>query len=113
VCGGVSMAVSISFFFEAEDGIRVFHVTGVQTCALPIYALAGSGRVAALERMLNHPLSAPTDRLVRDLGPFARARSLSSACSSGEIGRASCKERGESTGLSRRCSTAIAPSRTG
>src|SRR5690606_40214179 len=24
------------FFFRAEDGIRDFHVTGVQTCALPI-----------------------------------------------------------------------------
>src|SRR5690606_40235981 len=24
------------FFFQAADGIRVFHVTGVQTCALPI-----------------------------------------------------------------------------
>src|SRR5690606_39372332 len=24
-------------FFPAEDGIRAFHVTGVQTCALPIY----------------------------------------------------------------------------
>src|SRR5690606_40288416 len=23
------------FFFQAEDGIRDFHVTGVQTCALP------------------------------------------------------------------------------
>src|SRR5690606_39366643 len=27
------------FFFQAEDGIRDFHVTGVQTCALPILAL--------------------------------------------------------------------------
>src|SRR5690606_40463399 len=26
------------FCFQAEDGIRDFHVTGVQTCALPIYA---------------------------------------------------------------------------
>src|SRR5439155_9878153 len=26
------------FFFQAEDGIRDGHVTGVQTCALPIYA---------------------------------------------------------------------------
>src|SRR6266511_4648543 len=26
------------FFFQAEDGIRDFHVTGVQTCALPIFA---------------------------------------------------------------------------
>src|SRR5690606_41131631 len=24
------------FFFQADDGIRDFHVTGVQTCALPI-----------------------------------------------------------------------------
>ena len=26
------------FFFQAEDGIRDAHVTGVQTCALPILA---------------------------------------------------------------------------
>src|SRR5690606_40366114 len=24
-------------FLQAEDGIRAFHVTGVQTCALPIW----------------------------------------------------------------------------
>src|SRR5207253_6204570 len=29
--------VSCVFFFQAEDGIRDGHVTGVQTCALPIY----------------------------------------------------------------------------
>src|SRR5205807_926620 len=36
------MAVFISmrcFFFQAEDGIRVYKVTGVQTCALPISSL--------------------------------------------------------------------------
>src|SRR5690606_39471909 len=27
---------AVFFFFPAEDGIRDFHVTGVQTCALPI-----------------------------------------------------------------------------
>src|SRR6266702_4900835 len=27
----------LCFFFHAEDGIRDGHVTGVQTCALPIY----------------------------------------------------------------------------
>src|SRR5690606_40478746 len=48
-------------FFRAADGIRVFHVTGVQTCALPIYRPArvpqqarGDGFVAA--------------RLLRDAG---------------------------------------------
>src|SRR5256885_6260835 len=30
----------IFFFFQAEDGIRDYKVTGVQTCALPIYAEA-------------------------------------------------------------------------
>src|SRR5690606_40603428 len=29
----------VIFFFQAEDGIRDFHVTGVQTCALPISIL--------------------------------------------------------------------------
>src|SRR5205823_10044646 len=32
--------VADRFFFQAEDGIRVKLVTGVQTCALPISALA-------------------------------------------------------------------------
>src|SRR5207249_5532767 len=34
-----------SFFFQAEDGIRDRNVTGVQTCALPIYHFEpGRGR---------------------------------------------------------------------
>src|SRR5690606_27650495 len=32
----VSVLFFLFFFFQAEDGIRDFHVTGVQTCALPI-----------------------------------------------------------------------------
>src|SRR5699024_11745383 len=32
----------IFFFFQAEDGIRVRNVTGVQTCALPISPLSSS-----------------------------------------------------------------------
>ena len=49
----------------------------------PEGALDPAARVEALKRMLSHPLSAPTDRLARELGPFVRVRSLSSACSSG------------------------------
>src|SRR5256885_7766896 len=30
----------VIFFFQAEDGIRDYKVTGVQTCALPISAMA-------------------------------------------------------------------------
>jgi len=40
-------------------------------------------RTQALRHMLSHPLSAPGDRIARELGPFCRVRSLSSACSSG------------------------------
>src|SRR5690606_17338602 len=36
----VCPVLSSVFFFQAEDGIRDFHVTGVQTCALPISELA-------------------------------------------------------------------------
>src|SRR6266508_5344677 len=34
--------IIIFFFFQAEDGIRDGHVTGVQTCALPISIAEGS-----------------------------------------------------------------------
>src|SRR5690606_41050763 len=36
------------FFVQAEDGIRDFHVTGVQTCALPIWLAATSARPDSL-----------------------------------------------------------------
>src|SRR2546422_10298356 len=43
------MAVDL-FFFQAEDGIRDVAVTGVQTCALPIYYrnLVNNGAAQAL-----------------------------------------------------------------
>src|SRR5256885_7246950 len=38
---------NVFFFFEAEDGIRVSKVPGVQTCALPISVLASVGAFGA------------------------------------------------------------------
>src|SRR5438034_1854605 len=35
------------FFFQAEDGIRDHCVTGVQTCALPIYPIVSSDIVGS------------------------------------------------------------------
>src|SRR5256885_11704294 len=40
--------IIIFFFFQAEDGIRDYKVTGVQTCALPIFRLIV--RAPSLER---------------------------------------------------------------
>src|SRR5205085_7496355 len=56
-----------SFFFQAEDGIRDLTVTGVQTCALPIYS--------SVEKML-----ASTDRgllvtrlwYIREVDPYEK-----------------------------------------
>ena len=39
----------IFFFFQAEDGIRDYDVTGVQTCALPIF---GADSVRKVYEML-------------------------------------------------------------
>src|SRR5437016_9485761 len=36
------------FFFQAEDGIRDWSVTGVQTCALPIWLVLGEEHEARL-----------------------------------------------------------------
>src|SRR5205809_6048649 len=79
-----------TFFFQAEDGIRVVAVTGVQTCALPISAgnqAAEVGPGAALEEQ-GPDLSAAWF-------PAGDRLPLSSVCQGREIGRASCRERVE------------------
>src|SRR5690606_40086874 len=48
---------SYSFFFQAEDGIRDFHVTGVQTCALPIFRLSPRPAEGTLVEMEARPAS--------------------------------------------------------
>src|SRR5438046_9474760 len=63
------------FFFQAEDGIRDWSVTGVQTCALPIWPRAAPGCARARARR-----NAPRGSARRAPVP-------------GEIGRASCRER--------------------
>src|SRR5205085_4443117 len=59
------------FFFQAEDGIRDLTVTGVQTCALPIFAIIeGDLRLlqdGGAERVKNGEVGAPeTDILEGD-----------------------------------------------
>src|SRR5262249_59275428 len=38
LCFSYVVRIFIFFFFQAEDGIRDWSVTGVQTCALPIFS---------------------------------------------------------------------------
>src|SRR5690606_39735877 len=53
------------FFFQAEDGIRAFHVTGVQTCALPI-SYAGSFADDATRRELRSYIDEQFVKLVKE-----------------------------------------------
>src|SRR5437868_14690382 len=48
--------IMIFFFFQAEDGIRVRNVTGVQTCALPI-SLENSARFQVFLKSFNRGLA--------------------------------------------------------
>src|SRR5206468_5909639 len=50
-------------FFQAEDGIRDLIVTGVQTCALPIFIGASTGDSWRLSRRF------PNKLLLRDFEP--------------------------------------------
>src|SRR5256885_10824613 len=50
------------FFFQAEDGIRDYKVTGVQTCALPISSCAHA-KVAAAHRARMQHIDAPIGAL--------------------------------------------------
>src|SRR5690606_40422446 len=93
-------------FFQAEDGIRDFHVTGVQTCALPIWMLAAAVNLTHLAaenltpeqfatagscrwRRPGHRSTCCASHTLRE----ARCTDGRSECCSGKIGRASCRER--------------------
>src|SRR5256885_11326370 len=75
VIGKYGATVSkLSFFFQAEDGIRDYKVTGVQTCALPI---SDSDRISAAGYLRTHAaLQAPIERL---RAPFPLLRSQKKA----------------------------------
>src|SRR5882757_10566477 len=49
----------IFFFFQAEDGIRDIGVTGVQTCALPIWPCAGIAPRAGMNTDRPHERAEP------------------------------------------------------
>src|SRR5205807_4427415 len=98
---------------QAEDGIRDYKVTGVQTCALPIYLVGGDGmRPIAVElELADQPVAGDQ----RQKGQRADALRLQHREQLGElrvrggvgdhdghrvaqIGRASCRERVERWG---------------
>src|SRR5690606_40090747 len=57
------------FFFQAEDGIRDFHVTGVQTCALPI----STDATLRLSLTATHSSSLSVSQSIPSSGPARRS----------------------------------------
>src|SRR5690606_39432840 len=101
---------------QAEDGIRDFHVTGVQTCALPISAACAAPRSLTTGGTPRWywtsacaPVAAATPRirLVTSSGAALQASGLrmctvpDSSPRTGKIGRASCREREEDAAVGR------------
>src|SRR5438046_6498351 len=65
--------LTLIFFFQAEDGIRDWSVTGVQTCALPISSVAGCGGSARVPRRGGPAVTAPGSKSdTAGLGGFFR-----------------------------------------
>src|SRR5690606_40200019 len=93
--------------FQAEDGIRDFHVTGVQTCALPIcryppYLRGRSGPWTCRSELARDVGGtacgpSPASWLLQLGARFFRCRNLRRCFPAPspppEIGRASCRER--------------------
>src|SRR5207253_5098560 len=95
--------------FQAEDGIRDGHVTGVQTCALPISDVGPGGKGKAIANLVS---MAPDERIAALLsvkefeegkfivmgtqrGVVKKAELSAFSNPRAEIGRASCRERVE------------------
>src|SRR5256885_13133054 len=87
---------SFFFFFQAEDGIRDYKVTGVQTCALPIFFAFFVGERVTFTWMTFRDCSS----MIKKAKSGRKKRSVtckeSQAHTSAawlQIGRASCRER--------------------
>src|SRR5690606_41008280 len=80
---------ALYFFFQAEDGIRDFHVTGVQTCALPIFSVEVEENAKFNAKLLKAWTGGD------EITAAAKYEAEVSFRPAGKIGRASCRERGQ------------------
>src|SRR5256885_8634747 len=99
VRSGLRLTLFISlFFFQAEDGIRDYKVTGVQTCALPISTESTRGgspcspNCWATRGRTPRPGGAGLPGVLPG-GGAARRKARRFGEDISEIGRASCRER--------------------
>src|SRR2546422_3085735 len=87
------MCTVLVFFFQAEDGIRDVAVTGVQTCALPIWSMQPTRDVLEAviqraEREADHLDVAGVGRILTELDRLDEEFLQEVR----QIGRASCRK---------------------
>src|SRR3546814_1366849 len=95
-CSLIVMCVAFVFFFSSRRRhTRCALVTGVQTCALPIYRAGSEMRARGPKPRLPAPFPAPYSHpMSHDLFDAANPATESyNASQIEEIGRASCRER--------------------
>src|SRR3712207_9004966 len=92
------------FFFQAEDGIRDIGVTGVQTCALPIFILIGVAAVvllfvvvvalrpAAFRIVRSAVIAAPPEAVFEQVNDFQKWRAWSPDREERRVGK-ECRSR--------------------
>src|SRR5207245_3884750 len=86
-------SVLFLFFVEDEDGVRDATVTGVQTCALPIFDRAELRKLCRTVGVVAIPTTPPTVRHSLRISARSSPRIAAIAPTPSEIGRASCRKR--------------------
>src|SRR5207237_1594459 len=90
----VANTILDSFVFQAEDGIRDSSVTGVQTCALPIFAITASMIKVAIISLLGWPTRIHVEiAVMATIAAIAFRTMAYQPVIPTQIGRASCRER--------------------
>src|SRR2546426_7082460 len=95
------------FFFQAEDGIRDYKVTGVQTCALPIWAWASPVRRRTAGKPGGHPRRRAEEH--GGGGAFGRGGGEGQPARSEARGRAALRLRSEERRVGKECRSRWSP----
>src|SRR5437016_13210760 len=106
-----------SFFFQAEDGIRDWSVTGVQTCALPIWFItshnapteAVKNRAAARSAVTSGPWASMAGQVANKVRLTRLPPQPNSRCDQAQTSAPSKTARSEERRVGKECRARTAP----